>query len=158
MRTWHLDPRNPNCSLVGLKDVYNRSKNMELMGTGQAKMEVNQMYTEEGVSEEQVWDNVNQLTPTGECYFCKKPGHQRRDCRQYASWKAKGPEKRGERRDVRKFICYNCNKEGHLARDCRGPRKQRRNTGQGNHLEAQVAAMSLQLAELLNDRKKEEVF
>ena len=25
MRTGHLDPRNPNCSLVGLKDVYNRS-------------------------------------------------------------------------------------------------------------------------------------
>ena len=72
MRTWHLDPRNPNCSL---KDVYNRSEDMELMRTGQAKMEVNQMYTEKGVSEEQVWDNVNQLTPTGDCYFCKKPGH-----------------------------------------------------------------------------------
>ena len=158
MRTWHLDPRNLNCSLVGLKDVYNRSEDMELMRTGQTKMEVNQMYTQEGVSEEQGWDNVNELTPTGECYFCKKPGHQRRDCRQYAPWKAKGPEKRGERRDVRKFICYNCNKEGHLARDCRSPRRQRRNPGQGNQLEAQVAAMSLQLAELLTDRKKEEVF
>ena len=138
--------------------MYNRSEDMELMRTGQTNMEVNQMYTQEGVSEEQGWDNVNELTPTGECYFCKKPGHQRRDCRQYAPWKAKGPEKRGESRDVRKFICYNCNKEGHLARDCRSPRRQRRNPGQGNQLEAQVAAMSLQLAELLTDRKKEEVF
>ena len=121
-------------------------------------MEVNQMYPKEGVAEEKVWDNVNQLTPSGECYFCKKPGHQRKDCRSYASWKAKGPEKRGERRDVRKFTCYNCNKEGHLARDCRGPRKPRWNPVQGNNLESQVAAISLQLAELLIDRKKEDVF
>ena len=54
MRTWHLDPRNPNPCLVGLKDVYNRSEGMEVMRTGQSKMEVNQMYTEEGVSKEQV--------------------------------------------------------------------------------------------------------
>ena len=47
MRTWHLDPRNPNCSLVGLKDMYNRSEDMELMRTRQSKMEVNQMYKEE---------------------------------------------------------------------------------------------------------------
>ena len=119
MRTWHLDPRNPNCSLVGLKDVYNRSEDMELMRTGQSKMEVNQMYTEEGVSEEPVWDNVNQLTASGECYFCKKPGHQRRECRSYASWKAKSSERRGEHRDVGKVTCYKCNKKGHFSRDCR---------------------------------------
>ena len=51
MRTWHLDPRNPNCSLAGLKEVYNRFEDMELMRTRQSKMEVNQMYTEEVVSE-----------------------------------------------------------------------------------------------------------
>ena len=69
MRTWHLDPRIPNCSLVGLKDVYKRSNDIELMRTGQSKMEVNQIYPEEGVSEEQGWDDMNQLTPSGECYF-----------------------------------------------------------------------------------------
>ena len=125
---------------------------------GQSKMEVNQMYPEEGVLEEQVLDNVNQLTTSGEGYFCKKPGHQKKGCRSYASWKTKGSEKRGEHRDVRKFTCYNCNKEGHLARECRGPRKPRRNPVQGNNLESQVAAISPQLAELLTDRKKEEVF
>ena len=96
-------------------------------------MEVTQIYPEEGVSEEQVWDNVNQLTPSGECFFCQNPGHQKKDCRAYASWKAKGLEKRGEYRDVRKFTCY---KEGHLARNCRGPRKPRRNPVQGNNLES----------------------
>ena len=121
-------------------------------------MEVNQMYPEEGVLEEQVLDNVNQLIPSGECFFYKKPGHQKKDCRAYASWKTKGSEKRGEHRDVRKFTCYNCNKEGHLARECRGPRKPRRYPGQGNNLESQLAAISLQLAELLTDPKKEQFF
>ena len=133
---------------MGLKDMYNRSEDMELMRTGQSKMEVNQMYPEEGVLEEQVWDNVNQLTPSGECFFCKKPGHQKKVCRAYASWKTKGLEKRGEHRDVRKFTCYNCNKEGHLARECRGPRKPRRNPEQGNNLESQEAVLSLQLCRI----------
>ena len=114
---------------------------MKLMKTRQFKMKVNQMYTEEGVSEEQVRDNVNQFTTSKECYFCKKPSHQRKECRSYASWKAKSSEKSGECRDVRKFTCYNCNKEGCLTRDCRGPRKPRRNPDQENNLESQEAAL-----------------
>ena len=45
---------------------------------------------------------------------------------------------------MRKSTCYNYNKEGNLTRDCRGPRKPRRNPEQGNNLESQVAASSLE--------------
>ena len=110
-----------------------------------------------GRAEEQVCKNVNQLTTSGEFYFCKKPGNKRKECRPYASWKSSSVM-RGESRDVRKFTCYNCNKDGHLSRDCRVPRKPRKNPELGNNLKSQVAAISLQLAELLTDQKKEEVF
>ena len=49
----------PNCSLLGLKDVYKGYRDMELMRAGQSKMEVNQLYPDKGVSEEQVWDGMN---------------------------------------------------------------------------------------------------
>ena len=36
--------------------------------------------------------------------FLQKPGHKRKACRSYASWKAKISEMRGECRDLRKYI------------------------------------------------------
>ena len=36
------------------------------------------------------------VDPIRKFFFCKKPGHQKKDCRSYASWKTKVSEKRGE--------------------------------------------------------------
>ena len=82
---------------------------------------------------------VNALQTGDTCYFCKKTGHQNRDCRKFEEWKRKNPHKKlgGNSHSATShptISCYNCGKEGHIAQECRGEQRnqgKRENSGDG---------------------------
>ena len=74
---------------------------------------------------------INALKGGDVCYFCKKPGHQKRDCRKFDEWKRKNPNRKygGDTHKANSrpsILCYNCRKEGHISQECR---EERRNQG-----------------------------
>ena len=101
----------------------------KMLKTGQVPMDVNAMPgLVEDVSEAEYKDteeSVNALNGGDKCYFCKKTGHQKRDCRKFDEWKKKNPNRKpgGNQRNTSSrppISCYNCGKEGHISRECRG--------------------------------------
>ena len=128
-----MDPRAPAQDMSGLHSTYGNdrgemSKANEMLKTGQVPMDVNAMPgLVEDVSEAEYKDteeSVNALNGGDKCYFCKKTGHQKRDCRKFDEWK-KNPNRKpgGNQRNTSSrppISCYNCGKEGHISRECRG--------------------------------------
>ena len=76
-------------------DMSETSKAYEMLKTGQVPMNVNTMPgLVEGVSDVEdleVEGGVNALQNGDKCYFCKKTGHQKRDCRKFEEWKKRNP-------------------------------------------------------------------
>ena len=70
--------------------------------------------------------DVNVIQGGEVCYFCKKTGHQKRDCRKYKEWKKNNPDKKTGSSNRKPISCYNCEKGGHITQECRG---ERRNNG-----------------------------
>ena len=146
LRTYNLDPRAPAQDMAGLYSKYKYdnseiSKANEMLKTGQVPMDVNampglveDMSDPEDLDEE---NGINALQGGEVCYFCKKLGHQRRDCRKFDEWKKRNPSRKYGRtaRNANSrppISCYNCGKEGHISRKCRGERrnhKRRENGG-----------------------------
>ena len=166
LRTYHTDPRAPSQDLSGLRSTYyyeKDGKSDQMLKTGQVPMEVNAMpglVLDESDAEETIEDGeINAIQGDG-CFFCKKPGHIRRDCRAYGEWKKKNPNQRtgngtGSQNGTvnrngsynRKPIsCYNCGKTGHISRDCRG---ERRNTGGRGGEGGQLAEMMKRQTEIM---------
>ena len=69
-----------------------------MLKTGQVPMDVNAMPgLVEDVSDAEELDaegGINALQSGDMCFFCKKPGHQKRDCRKFEEWKKKNPHKK----------------------------------------------------------------
>ena len=71
---------------------------------------------------------VNALQNGDTWYFCKKTGHQKRECRKFDEWKKKNPHKEpggnpgnpSSNNSRPSISCYNCGKEGHISWECRG--------------------------------------
>ena len=90
LRTYHTDPRALSQDLSGLRSTYyyekdgNNGKSVHMLKTGQVPMEVNAMpglVLDESDAEETVeGGDINAIQGDGS-FFCKKPGHTRRDCR-----------------------------------------------------------------------------
>ena len=82
--------------MAGLQSTYgyDRSKMTKankMLKTGQVPMDINTMPgLVEDVSDAEEWDaesGINALQGGDVCYFCKKPGHQKRVCRKFDEWK-----------------------------------------------------------------------
>ncbi|XP_023345211.1 branchpoint-bridging protein [Eurytemora carolleeae] len=109
---------------------------------------------------------VNALQNGDTCYFCKKSGHQKRDCRKFDEWKRKNPNRKYGS-DTHKansrpsILCYNCGKEGHIALECRGEQRnqgRRENGGFGGGQIADIAKSMAAMQEVLQKLVQEAVF
>ena len=103
LRTYNMDPRAPAQDMSGLHSTYGydrseMTKANEMLKTGQVPMDVNAMPgLVEDVSDVEEFDvegGVNALQSGEACYFCKKTGHQKRDCRKFEEWKKKNPHRK----------------------------------------------------------------
>ena len=142
LRTYNTDPRAPAQDLSGLRSTYsfesedhNKERDM-MLKTGQVPMEVNEMpglVLDE--SEDEETGGINALQGDN-CFWCKKPGHQKKDCRSFSDWKKKNPDRKPGTGNRKPISCYNCGKPGHISRECRGERQnqggERRNYGGWN--------------------------
>jgi len=125
LRTYNLDPRAPAQDMGGLQSIYGYVKSEinkanKMLKTGQVPMDVNAMPgLVEDVSDIQdlnAEDRINALQSADVCYFCKKPGHQQKDCRKFDEWKKKNPNKKygsnpGSTISGPSISCYNCGKD-----------------------------------------------
>ena len=160
LRTYNMDPRAPAQDMAGLQSTYGydmseMNKANEMLKTGQVPMDVNAMPgLVEDVSDAGELDaesGINALQGRDVCYFCKKPGHQKRDCRKFDEWKRKNPNRKygsdtHQANSHPSILCYNCGKEGHISRECRGePRNQGRREN-GRYGGGQMADMAKSLA------------
>ena len=96
LRTYNMDPRAPAQDMSGLHSTYGNDRS-EMFKTGQVPMDVNTM---PGLAEDvsdvedlEAEGGVNALQNGDTCYFCKKTGHQKRECRKFDKWKKKKPHK-----------------------------------------------------------------
>ena len=96
LRTYNLDPKAPAQDMAGLQSMYGYDKSEmteanKMLKTGQVHMDINPMPgLVEDVSDAEELDaegGINALQSGDMCYFCKKPGHQKRDCRKFNEWK-----------------------------------------------------------------------
>ena len=168
LRTYNIDPRAPAQDMAGLHSTYgdNRSemsKANKMLKTGQVLMDVNAMpgLVEDMSDDEdlEVKGGVNALQNGDTCYFCKKTGHQKRDCRKFEEWKKKNPHKkpRGNSRSATSrppISCYNCGKEGHISRECRGERRDHGRRGNGSYGGRQMVDMARSMAAMQEVLKK----
>ena len=97
-----LDPRAPAQDMAGFQSTYRYdeskiTKANKMLKMGQVPMDVNSMPGQvEDVSDAEELDaesGINALQGWDMCYFCKKPGHQKRDCRKFGEWKRKNPNR-----------------------------------------------------------------
>ena len=98
-----MDPRAPAQDMAGLHSTYGdngseMSKTNEMFKTGQVPMDVNAMpgLVEDmsDVEDLEAEGGVNALQNEDMCYFSKKTGHQKRDCRKFEERKKKNPHKK----------------------------------------------------------------
>ena len=97
-----MDLRAPAQDMSGLHSTYGNdrsemSKANKMLKMGQVPMDVNAMpWLAEDVSDVEDLEaegRVNALQNGDICYFCKKMGHQKRECRKFDKWKKKKPHK-----------------------------------------------------------------
>ena len=102
LRTYNLDPRAQAQDMAGLQSTYRYDKSKitkanEMLKTVQVPMDINDMPgLVEDVSDAEDLDaegGINALQGGDTCYFCKKTGHQKRDCRKFDEWK-KNPNRK----------------------------------------------------------------
>jgi len=139
------------------------TKANEMLKTGQVPMDVNAMPgLVEDVSDAEELDaesGINALQGGDVCYFCKKPGHQKRDCRKFDEWKRKNPNRKygGDTHKASSrpsILCYNCGKEGHISRECRGERRNQGWRESGGYGGGQIADMAKSMAAMQEILKK----
>ena len=102
LRTYNMDLRAPAQDMSGLHSTYGNdrsemSKANEMLKTKQVPMDINAMpgLVEDmsDVEDLEAECGVNALQNGDTCYFCKKTGHQKRECRKFDEWKKKNPHK-----------------------------------------------------------------
>ena len=119
--------------MTGLQNTYGYDKSEmikanEMLKMGQVPMDINAMQgLVEDVSDAEGRKNALQSGDT--CYLCKKPGHQKRDCRKFDEWKRKNPNRKYGS-DPRNFVLQ-LRKECHISWECRGEQGNQGRRGNG---------------------------
>ena len=178
LRTYKMDPRAPAQDMSGLHSNYGNdnsemNKASEMLKMGQVPMDINAMpgLVEDvsDVEDLEAEGRVNALQSEGTCYFCKKTGHQKRECRKFEEWKRKNPHRKPEGNPENprsnsshpSISCYNCRKEGHISQECRGERRNQGRRGNGGYDGGQMVEMVRSMAamqEVLRKLVPEAVF
>jgi hypothetical protein len=90
--------RAPAQDMAGLQSTYGYDKSEMTKANEMLKMDINAMPgLVEDVSDAEELDaegGINALQSGDMCYFCKKPGHQKRNCRKFDEWKRKNPNRK----------------------------------------------------------------
>ena len=160
-----MDPRAPAQDMAGLQSTYGYDKSKmtkanKMLKTGKVPMDINAMPgLVEDVSDAEELDaegRINALQSGDMCYFCKKPGRQKRDCKKFDEWKRKNPNRKyGSNASSRPSIsCYNCRKEGYILREHRGERRNQGRRGNGGSGGGQMVDMGKSLAAVQEVLKK----
>ena len=168
LRNYNMDPRAPAQDMAGLQSTYGYDKSEmtkanEMLKMGQVPVDVKAMsgLVEDvsDVEELNAENGINALQGGDVCYFCKKPGHQKRDCRKFDEWKRKNPNRKYGS-DTHKassrpsILCYNCGKEGHISRECRGEQRNQGRIENGGYGGGQIADMAKSMAAMQEVLKK----
>ena len=53
---------------------------------------------------------INAMQSGDACYFCKKSGHLKRDCKKYIGWKKNSTSRKTGSNPRLPISCYNCRK------------------------------------------------
>ena len=97
LRTWIREQDMAELHSTYGNDGSEMSKANEMLKMGQVPMDVNAMpglvEVVSDVEDLEAEGGVNALQNGDTCYFCKKTGHQTRDCRKFEEWKKKNPHK-----------------------------------------------------------------
>ena len=108
--------------MAGLRSTYGydegtNDRSDEMLKTGQVPMDVNAMpeFMSDESEDEDV--GVNAMQSGNACYFCKKPGHLKRDCKKYIDWERNSTDRKTGSNSQKPISCYNCGKEGHISRE-----------------------------------------
>ena len=138
LRNWNSNPKNPNTSLVGLKDDKLRFVEDQVISTGQVQMEVDERVPETvdqkpSASRKEYLGAVNSLRPETGHFQCS----QRAKTRKETETKKK------------KVVCHNCKQPGHYSNRCPEPRKGYQKGVKTNW----VSNMELQIEKLENCMK-----
>ena len=158
--------------MAGLQSTYGydnseMTKTNEMLKTRQVPMDVNAMLgLVEDVSDAEELDaesGINALQGGNVCYFCKKPGHQKRYCSKFDEWKRKNPNRKygGDTHKASSrpsILCYNCSKEGHISRECRGERRNQGRRENGSYGGGQMAKSLAAVQEVLKTLVPEAFF
>ena len=97
---------------------------------------------------------VNAMQSGDACYFRKKTGHLKRNCKKYVDWKRNNTSRKGGSNIRKPISCYNCGKEGHISRECKSERKNSGRTDNGNQGGGQMAEVFKSLAAMQEVLKK----
>ena len=146
LRTYNQDPRAPSQDMAGLRSTYGYEKSTadrtdEMLKTGQVPMDVNAMPGLMSDESEDENGSVNAMQSGDSCYFCKRTGHMKRDCKKYIEWKKNNPNRKTGNNPRKPISCYNCGKEGHISRECKSERKNSGRRENGNSGNKQMTEM-----------------
>ena len=146
LKTYNQDPRATSQDMAGLRSTYGYEKGTadrtaEMLKTGQVPMDVNAMPGLMSDESEDESGSVNAMQSEDACFFCKKSGHMKRDCKKYIEWKKNNSSRKTGNTQRKPISCYNCGKEGHISRECKSERRNSGRSENGNSVNKHMTEM-----------------
>ena len=100
-----------------------------------------------------MWGVVNAIQGGKACYFCKKTGHQKRNCRKYEEWKKKIPNRKTASYNRKTISCYDCGKDVRISQECSGKMQNNKRKENGAVGGRQMTERGKSMAEMRDDQE-----